>query len=403
MRTLADLFDDDRRSAGDIAPRPDRESERRRMSDLVGPPRAPRRVGTPRDDTSDLVAYVDRAARSASEVRAMWAPATVKVPRRGTKRTDWLNAGVAIAAVIIVGAVAVYGGVQLADARPAESALQALTADEASLVNGEQAVRSGAERIETLIDEARTRADAVRPALVALEDYVDEGLRRQALDAVATLRAELDEIEVPVAPEAYERPDIDTEDLGAVGAQIDAVRERNDRLSALTAEVRDARADVVALTESFREPIVALGSSLTEVAESEILENIQADQVIIDEVRANAAEVVRQQEAGRLGVDAMLAFPGLVDELRDDHARVVAAIIAEQEAQAAREQAAREQAEREAWERQNGGGAVIPGPADPVEPEPEEPPATDPPATPPPTDSEPTDPPEDGGSNAGIS
>ena len=330
MNSLADLFTDDRRSNDDSGPVRDEAADERRLAELVGPPRVTQQTSTsPRDETARLVAMVDEAARSATPVHVAGKSGTPKLPRRGHKRTDWLNVSVGVLAVVIVAGVAVFGGIQLANASPAASALRSLSVDEASLANGEQAVRSGIERIDALVAEARADATAVEPGLAAVTGYVDEPARLAAVQAVADLRAGLDAVVAPSLPAPYARPAIDTEDLAEVGAQIDVVRERSDDLNALTDDVRTVRAQVVGLRDAFRGSINAFGATFPEAATAETTEYGQAETRFIDAVRAAAGAVPAAQAAGGLGVAEMTAYPPLVDALRVDHARAIAPIIAE--------------------------------------------------------------------------
>lgn len=350
MNSLADLFTDDRRSSDDAARVTDAVVDDRRLAALVGPPRvqhaAPRRV----DEAARLTALVDEAARSASPVQIAGAGGAPKMPKRGHKRTDWLNVSFAVLAVAVVAVVGVFGGIQLANASPAASALRALSVDEASLANGEQAIQSGVTRIDTLAAEARAEADSVEPALTAIEGYVDEPARAAAAQAIADLRAGLDAVEPPAMPEPYARPaGLNTDDLAEVGAQIDVVRERSDAVTGLTEDVRTVRAQIVALREAFVASMAALGAAFPTAAEAELEEYGQADQSFIDAVTAAAAAVPAAQAAGGLGVAEMTAYPALVDALRLDHERAIAEILAEREA-------ARENANNN-----SGGGFTNPG------------------------------------------
>jgi len=391
MNSLADLFTDDRRSSDDAARVTDAAVDDRRLASLVGPPRVQRSSPSPADETARLTALVDEAARSASPVQIAGAGGAPKMPRRGHKRTDWLNVSFAVLAVAVVAVVGVFGGIQLANASPAASALRALSVDEASLANGEQAIQSGITRIDTLATEARAEADSVEPALTAIEGYVDEPARTAAAQAIANLRAGLDAVEPPAMPEPYARPaGLNTDDLAEVGAQIDVVRERSDAITGLTEEVRTVRGQVVALREAFVGSMAALGATFPTAAEAEIEEYGQADQSFIDAVAAAAAAVPAAQAAGGLGVAEMSAYPALVDALRLDHERAIAEILAEREAE-------RENANNNSGGGftnpgtggggntggDTGGGEVVPPPTEPVVPdptpvEPVEPPVVEP-------------------------
>ncbi|OWP20240.1 hypothetical protein CBF90_14310 [Microbacterium sp. AISO3] len=333
MNSLADLFTDDRRSGDDGIRAADSIIDERRLAALVGPPRMEQAVPLARpDETGQLVAMVAAAAQSASPVHIAGKSGAPKMPRRGHKRTDWLNVAFAVLAVAVVTVVGVFGAIQFANASPAASALRALSVDEASLANGEQAVQSGVTRIETLMAEARAEADGVEPALATVAGYVDESARAAAVQAVADLRAGLDAIEVPSTPAAYTRPAIDTDDLAQVGAQIDVVRERSDELTAMTEQTRAVRSQVVALRDAFVGSIAALGASFPASAEAEVTEYAEALPSFRDAVTAAAAAVPAAQAAGGLGAAEMVAYPPLVDALHRDHERAIAAIIAEREA-----------------------------------------------------------------------
>ncbi len=330
MRTLADLFED-RAPIDDTAPRVDHAAEQAKFHEMVGPPRVGVRRGTPRDDTMALVDMVERATLSVSPVRVAGASDAVKASKRGTKRVDWLNVSVAILAVAVVAGVSVFAGIQIAKSSPAAAAVRSLAADEASLANGENAVRAAAARVDELIGQSKERAATLGPALDAVSGYVPDEAINELRGAISGLGKELDSIEVPDVPAVYERPVIDTDDLRAVGAQIDAVRERSGALQSLTDDIRAVREKVVAAGDGFDAKVRSFGEAFPGAAEAEIAENVEADPSFIDAVDAAAAAIVEQQAAGSLAVEEMAAYPALVDALRADHARAIAEILAEQE------------------------------------------------------------------------
>lgn len=373
MNSLADLFTDDRPSIDESTEVSSNLVNDGRLAALVGPPRV-QRTGVRRNETAELVALVEDAAKSATPIGAAAKPGAPKASRRGHKRTDWLNVSFAILAVATVAVVGVLGGVQLANASPAASALRSLAVDEASLSNGRQAVESAVARIDALILEARADADTIEPVLASVAGYVDESARAAAQQSVTELRAGLDAVVMPEIPASYSRPTIDTDDLAEVGAQIDAVREFADELTALTDEARATRARVTELRDNFAGAIAALGSSFPMAAEDEIAEYREARQSFIDAVTLAAAAVPSAQAAGGFGAEEMAAYPALVDALREDHERAIAAIVAEREAAAERE------SDRTPSNIGSGGsgdagdsggtGVVTPDPTPTVEPEP---------------------------------
>lgn len=386
MRTLADLFDD--RTPVDTVSTHDHDRERARFAEVVGPPRTAARRGVPADDTSTLIAMVDQATRTVSPTRVAGSASTGVASKRGTKRIDWINVSAAVVAVVVVIAVSAFAAIQFVNSDPAESAVRSLSADEASLANAEAVAGASITRINEQIDEARSQVDAVLPALRTVKDYVDEASFERASDAVIDLRTALDEVDVPEAPVMYQRPEIDTGDLGAVGAQIDAVRERSGALPALNERIRAARESVVGAQEAFATAMRELGSTFPAAADAEVAENIEAEAVFVDAVQDGAAAVVAAQESGQLAVREMAAYPALVDALREDHARAIAEILAERERLAE-------------IERQNdldNGGGFAPAPSDPgtgneAEPEPTQPVDPVDPVEPEPTEpAEPVDP-----------
>ncbi|WP_404443849.1 hypothetical protein LG315_10595 [Microbacterium marinum] len=394
MRTLADLFTDDVRAADERDRVMDPVVDRAKWAAILGAPR--RSSETPRtrpvDDTAELVAMVSTASAAAAASRSMSSGAVPKPPRRGHKRADWVNISVAVVAVIAVAAAAAFGAVQVANSTPAASALQSLAADEAELANAEQAIALRVETIEDQIADVRGEADAAVPALAAVEGYVPDRERDAALAAVDTLIARIDAIELPTLAEPYSRPDFDASELSNVAAQIDVVRLRAETLPALTEGTQKAQSEVAAAREEFLAKIGRLGATFPAAAEAEVAANIEAEPVFAEAVIAGAEDVIRVQRAGKIGAAAMLAYPGLVDALREDHARAIEEILSAEEPPAE---------DPGTWTPGDPVAPTDPEPTDrePTDPEPTDPEPTDPdpdpePIDPEPIDPEPTNPPE---------
>ncbi|MBD7958570.1 hypothetical protein H9651_13045 [Microbacterium sp. Sa4CUA7] len=334
MSTLADLFDDDRATAPGAAAAGAGPRELPGAAGLAQMLGAPRRetVRAPVDDTPRLVELVRSASQNAAPVVLAGGAKSKKSSSRGRKRTDWLSVVVAVFAIGVVSATAVFAGIQFASASPAAGALDSLAADEAALVNAEQALATAAARVEADVAAAREDAARLEPALVAVEGYSDEPARAAAVQALQDYRAGLDALVLPQLPAPYARAALDEQSLADVGAAIDRVQQLSVDIDAPSQQTSALRTTVTGLRDGFAAQMAAFGTTFPAWAEGVIAENYAADETLAEALAATAAAVAVPAEGGLLGVEAMLTLPALVDALREDHQRVLDEIAAEEEA-----------------------------------------------------------------------
>lgn len=331
MTSLDTLFGSDRRSHDGPASI-DSDGSARKLSALVG---EPDRVAPPAprgSDRSRLAAMVSAAAHTAAPIVAskQGAASSKRRRARGIRRTDWVNAIAAAVAGVVVLATAGFAGVEVANASPASGALRVLAADEAALENAQQGLAGSRTRLEESISTALADVALLRAGIDTVADVDDPDAHAAVLQAADAYRAGLEGVALPEAVERYERPRLDEDSLGEVGAAIDEVREASVSVDEAVAEVRDARATVEALGATFATALQAYAATFAPLAEEEVEDNSLARQSVRDAVTVAAGSVAASLPNGAPGAALLVAYRDAVLALRDGDDR--AAEEAEREA-----------------------------------------------------------------------
>ena len=333
MSTLADLFDDERSVVLDTTSDEEAETVGAHLEAMIGVPRAAASRRESAHETARLVEMVDIAAATALPITAIAGASPAPGPVRGHKRTDWVNVVAAVIAVVVVAGAAVFGVVQIASASPTASAVRALTADEASLVNAQQAFESTRGRTQAAIDADIATIDLLDPTLASLSGTVDETARANAVSASAAFRSALDAITLPVAPAPYQRPAIDEDSLSDVGGAIDAVRIDSVVLGDLTADLREIRGSLITLEQSFLAQMQTFATTIPPAAAAVNGENADAEQTFRDAVTGTAAAMAAVMNSAKAGSTEATAYVAAVGALRADQARAVAEAATAEEAE----------------------------------------------------------------------
>ncbi|MGV2903714.1 hypothetical protein ACNPM4_18745, partial [Microbacterium sp. AGC62] len=161
-------------------------------------------------------------------------------------------ASLAVVALVVAGTV---GGIQMATASPAASAVESLEADEAALLNAHQSLKTAQDRLIADIDAQTAEVAPLRSALTGTSTapdpaggaddapiaVTDAAALATALAAVDAYASGLAAITVPELPAEYARADIDEDSLVEVGGAIDGVQERLVAMDDATAEARAVR------------------------------------------------------------------------------------------------------------------------------------------------------------------
>lgn len=373
MTALSDLFPDGPRAGDAGAAVLDDHHTAWRLREMIGEPRANTSSIRPLADTTQLIDMVEAARRSAVSV-AVRTDEPERAPRRVRRRVDALTLSAAVVAVVAVVAATTVGGIQMATASPAASALESLEADEAAVQNAAQSLKTAHDRLVADIDAQSADITALRGALTSTatvpdpaggpEDaplaVSDDTARTAALAALDTYAAGLAAIVVPDLPREYERPDIDEDSLVEVGGAIDGVQERLVALDEATAEARALRTQLDALRPPADAAVDALAASFGSMADAAVARYPDADEAMRVAVSDAAARIAGADLWGADGRAALAAYRDAFAALAAEQLR----IEIEREAEDATQQ----------WWPQNGtqtppsSGTTDPTPVDPVVP-----------------------------------
>lgn len=254
MTHLDDLFPDGPRAgdAGSVVL--DDHHTARRLREMIGEPRQSGAAATSDADARALADMVQAAARTAVPVGAGSGESSrsKKRPRRSVDAVTVSAASLAVVALVVAGTV---GGIQMATASPAASAVESLEADEAALLNAHQSLKTAQDRLIADIDAQTAEVAPLRSALTATSTapdpagepddapiaVTDAAALATALAAVDAYASGLAAITVPELPAEYARADIDEDSLVEVGGAIDGVQERLVAVDDATAEARAVR------------------------------------------------------------------------------------------------------------------------------------------------------------------
>lgn len=279
MTALSDLFPDGPRAGQSGSAVLDDRHTARRLREMIGESRrddtSPRALA----DTRELVQRVDTAARTAVPV-AVRAEVQVRPRRRARRRIDALALSAAAVAVVAVATAATVGGVQMATASPASSAMESLEAEEAIYQNAHQALTSARNRLVADIDAQTAEIAQLRstltetatvpdPAAVsdpAMLAVADPSTLAQAIDALDAYQAGLAALTIPELPADYNRVEINEESLVSVGAAIDDVQGRSVALGDAATALRGQRTQLDALRQPAESAVSAYASSFVPAA-----------------------------------------------------------------------------------------------------------------------------------------
>ncbi|WP_102194379.1 hypothetical protein [Microbacterium aurantiacum] len=378
MTTLAQLFPQGPRIEEASSTFDDHHTVRR-LTEMFGDPSEDFDMTRPRASAQRLSQLVEEAVADA-------APAVIPAPpvsarKRRRRRFDGLAMVAASLAVVAVSAAAIVGGVQIANASPADGAMQSLRADEAMIQNAEQAFTSAHERLaarvatssangaalRTAIDAARQAPDPRSTQATATIPVLDAALADGVIAEIDRHAAALQGIVLPESVDPYVRGDIDEDSLSEVGVAIDAAQAQLASLDEVTAELRDDRTALDALDAQHVANLEALAVSFTALGAKAIEDNPDADAVLRDAVSNAAAHVVSTKLSGVEGAAAVTAFRDAVVALVTDQA-----VADEDRAEAERRE--RENRQQNQQPAPTPTEEPVPPPVDPTTPPVEEPP-----------------------------
>lgn len=304
MTHLDQLFPDGPR-AGDAATAVlDDHHTARRLREMIG---EPRQSGTSTGSAADARALADMvqaAARTAVPVSADSAESArpKKRPRRSVDALTLSAASLAVAALVVAGTV---GGIQMATASPAASAVESLEADEAALLNAHQSLKTAQDRLVTDIDVQTAEATQLRSALIEtstapdpageLDDapiaVTDAAALAAAVAAVDAYSSGLAAFAVPELPTDYVREAIDEDSLVEVGGAIDEVQERLVAMDDATAQARAVREQLDALRPAADAAVDAYAASFVPAARAALDRYPDAEESLRTAVTDAAARV----------------------------------------------------------------------------------------------------------------
>ncbi|WP_149084562.1 hypothetical protein [Microbacterium sp. 1S1] len=318
-----------------------------RLRELVGDPRTRSPRPAELTDTREIARRAEAAARSAVPFAAT-APTVAREAPRRRRRPDLLSASAAGLAVVAVIAAVTVGGIQAATASPADSALESLRADEATIQNAQQALVTTRDGIVADIGTQTAEATALRSALLdtatvpdplsseeGVLDVTDPGPRQAAVAALDTYLAGLAAIEVPDAPAEYRREELDEDSLVEVGSAIDEAQEHLVALDRETVEMRAVRTRLDGLRPAAEPALTAFTASFVPSAETATDERPGAEESFRVAVTQTAATI---SAADPWSAEAQTAYAAYRDAFR--------ALVEDQV------RAEREEADRRAQEQQ---------------------------------------------------
>lgn len=404
MSLFSEEFDLDKTRDRATAPDDAQLGEDPRLSAMLGGPREQASARDSGTDTIRLSTIVDAAAvgGAPSGIAAVAADDDGGKAKkaRGHRRIDWINVVTASVAVVATVSAVVFAGVQIANASPADDAMQVLTTEESTLAGAENSLKTSKSRLEEKIQTADADTALVRTAMSAMAATADQpatadvAALNTVIQAVDGYRTALAEIVLPDLPYSYVRPILDEESLESVGQNLDRVQVRSAEVDAIAQEMRKARTSLDDLTGAYRAQLAAFAATLPQHAVVELEANTVAGDEFRTAVTTAAATVAAAQLDTAAGASTLTAYRGAVLALRAEDLRV----RTEQEAQRIAEE------EQNNWNSNsnNNWNEQPPAPTDPgtdpgiTNPGPTDPGPTDPgPTDPGPTDPGPTDPGDD--------
>lgn len=374
MTALSDLFPDGPRAGEAGAAVMDDHHTARRLREMIGEPRESGPGTRALADTRELVGMVDAAARSAVPVSA-GADTSARPKRRPRRRIDVLTLSAAAVAVVAMVAAATVGGIQMATASPASSALESLEADEAAVQNAYQSLKTARDRLISDVDTQTAEVAQLRSALAETSTapdpagaadgaplaVADSTALAAALSALDTYAAGLEAFTAPELPTEYVRADIDEDSLVAVGGAIDDVQERLVALDEATAGARALRAQLDALRPPADLAVSAYAASFAPTADAALARYPDAEQTLRAAVSDAAARIAATDLWAGDGRSVLAAYRDALVALAADQLRVE--IEREQP-----EQTSRPRRQQSGTQTPPPGGSTDPAPVDPVAP-----------------------------------
>lgn len=338
MSTLDDLFPDGGRRTGEQAAFDDRHSARR-LDELFGDRRADLDKTHRASDRPELVAMVNQAVATAARTDASVTPASPD-NRRRRHHIDYLNVALASLAVLALATAGLVGGVQAANASPADDAMRVLTADEKTI----ESATAGLEAARTKVTDAIAEADASAAALPGVLEAVGEApdpadippgeseapadagtipiadakALAAVLAAVTAHRSELAAVELPALPDPYTRKAFDEGSLTEVASAIDAAQLHLTKLDDATAAVRMLREAVQARADAFDAQLTTFAATFVPTAKAAIEDHPDARSKTRDALTAAAEAVSAADLKTPEGAAALQAYrTAMVDLVAD--------------------------------------------------------------------------------------
>lgn len=338
MSTLDDLFPDGGRRTPEQVTSDDHHSSRR-LDELFGDRRADLDKTHRASDRPELVAMVNQAAAAAARTHAAVTPALPDNRRRG-HHIDFLNVGLAGLAVLALAAAGLVGGVQAANASPADDALRVLTADEKTIESATAGLESAGAKVADAIAEADASAAALPDTLEAVGEapdpadippgeseapadagtipIADAKALAAVLAAVTAYRSQLAAFALPTLPDAYDRKAFDEESLTEVASAIDAAHLHLTKLDDATAAVRTLREEVQARADAFDAQLTTFAATFVPTANTAIEGHPDARSKSRDALTAAAQAVAASDLKTLEGAAALQTFrTAMVDLVAD--------------------------------------------------------------------------------------
>lgn len=334
MTHLNDLFPDGPRAgdAGSVVL--DDHHTARRLREMIGEPRQSGAAATSDADARALADMVQAAARTAVPVGAGSGESSrsKKRPRRSVDAVTLSAASLAVVALVVAGTV---GGIQMATASPAASAVDSLEADEAVLLNAHQSLKTAQDRLIADIDAQTAEVAPLRSALTETSTapdpaggaddapiaVTDAAALATALAAVDAYASGLAAITVPELPTEYARADVDEDSLVEVGGAIDGVQERLVAMDDATAEMRAVREKFDALRPTADVAVDAYAASFVPAATAAIGRYPDAEESLRAAVTDAAARVAAADLWTVEGRSALAAYRDAFVALAADQLR----------------------------------------------------------------------------------
>ena len=334
MTHLDELFPDGPR-AGDAGTAVlDDHHTARQLREMIGEPRQNRASATSDADARALADMVQAAARTAVPVGAgSGEPSRSK--KRARRSVDAVTLSAAALAVVSLVVAGTVGGIQMATASPAASAVESLEADEAALLNAHQSLKTAQDRLVADVDAQTAEAAQLRSTLTGtstapdpageLDDaplaVTDAAALATALAAVDAYTSGLEAITVPELPAEYARADIDEDSLVEVGGAIDGVQERLVAMDDATAEARAVRERFDALRPTVDEAVAAYAASFVPAAAAAIARYPDGEESLRAAVSDVAARVAAADLWSAEGRSALAAYRDAYVALAADQLR----------------------------------------------------------------------------------